>query len=166
MLEDLNGLDKILLLEEDVLIRKRCDATDCDSGIGQRFGHGRQHADLLGNVPVSLNLQTSPANFLLNVVRCHELRANDRQFILSPRCETHVPFREDHWDLAELWQLADAELVFEEMNLEVFFHGELIFRSANEVRWNGILGLFQREEFSISPSLTQAHLAAYHKPMN
>jgi hypothetical protein len=133
LLEQMNRFDKVFFHYEYQDIRECRDAAHWYTCFRKGLGDGCQDPDFLRYAFLGDDLQTTPANFLLYVVRSHELGTDDCQFVIRPRRKAHVSLGEDHRDFGELWQLVDAELVFQHHYFQLLIHQRVTFSCEREI---------------------------------
>ena len=158
LLEQVDGFHEMFFHQEDEDIRKRCDATKGDTCICQRLSDRRNDTDFLRYVTVAQHLETAPTDFLLDIIRSHELGADNGQLVFRARCETHVAFREDHGDFTKLWQLVDAEFVLQHHDFELLIHRQSFTRvNGASSTSHSTSQEWSRTQFSISPVHAQGN---------
>ena len=67
---------------------------------------------------LAVDADTTPAWFLLNIVRRHEVWRYDRQFFVRPHGKAKLAARNDVRKLRKHGELADSEFFFEQVKLE------------------------------------------------
>jgi hypothetical protein len=118
LLKCMNRRNQLFFVQKDVVGVECGDGEDADFRLCQRLKQGNQDAHGLER-DRPFDAHCPPSLLLLDVVRGHEFRGNDRQFIVGPHDEAHLTVGDDLRQPVEYGELADGELFIEEPKLQL-----------------------------------------------
>ncbi len=158
LLKQMHGFHDVFLHQENEDARKGRHTTHGNVCFRQGLGDRGKKTDVSWNISVAEDLHASPTGFLLNIVGSHELGADDRKLVIRAECEAHIAFCKDDGDFTKLGKFADAELLFQHQDLELFVHSHVFRLNGGWLRWLRQQWDGNRVKCSISLVSTQAHV--------